>query len=71
MATTDKLAYTVAEAATAAGVGRTLLFQEIRDGHLIARKIGRRTIIVREELEAWLQSRPAARPVQAGGDGQH
>ncbi len=57
----DKLAFSVDEAAKAAGVGRTLTFQEIRDGNLIARKIGRRTIILREDLEAWLKSRPAAR----------
>ncbi len=64
VATADTLAFSVEEAAKAAGLGRTLIFQEIRNGNLIARKIGRRTVILREDLERWLKSRPSAR-VQA------
>jgi len=59
------LAYSVEEAAKAAGIGRTLLFNEIRHRRLIARKVGRRTVIVRDDLEAWLRSRPPARAEQA------
>jgi excisionase family DNA binding protein len=52
-------ALSVDEAAKAAGVGRTLLFEEIRKGHITARKVGRRTIITTDDLDAWLKSLPA------------
>jgi excisionase family DNA binding protein len=68
-----KLALTIEEAATAAGVGRTTLFEEIRQGRLIARKVGRRTIIATVDLEAWLTSlrvRCAAK-THAGERGGH
>ena len=51
-----KLALTVQEAAAATGVGRTTIFEEIRRNQLIARKIGRRTVILQEDLDAWLRS---------------
>ena len=41
-----KLALTIQEAAAATGVGRTTIFEEIRRNQLIARKIGRRTVIL-------------------------
>jgi excisionase family DNA binding protein len=53
-----KLAYSPAEAAEAAGVGRTLLFEEIRNQRLVARKVGRRTLIEVEELQRWIRSLP-------------
>ena len=49
------------EAAIAAGIGRTLIFEEIRNNRLVARKIGRRTVILKTDLDAWLESRPVAR----------
>jgi excisionase family DNA binding protein len=48
----------VAEAAKAAGVGRTTLFEAIRKGEITARKVGRRTIITVDDLDAWLNSLP-------------
>jgi excisionase family DNA binding protein len=53
-----KRALSVEEAAKAAGVGRTLLFEEIRKGHITARKVGRRTIIMTDDLDAWLKALP-------------
>lgn len=46
------------EAAKVAGIGRTLLKREIRDKKLIARKVGRRTVITVDDLSAWLKSLP-------------
>jgi hypothetical protein len=46
------------EAATAAGISRTRIFEEIRDGMLTARKIGKATIIEPDELRRWLRSLP-------------
>ncbi len=56
----QKPAMSVGEAAKAAGVGRTIIFEEIRRGHLKARKCGRRTIITADDLDAWLKSLPLA-----------
>jgi excisionase family DNA binding protein len=53
-----KRAMSVEEAAKAAGVGRTILFEHIRAGHITARKVGRRTIITMDDLDAWLKSLP-------------
>jgi excisionase family DNA binding protein len=61
-----KRAMSVEEAAKAAGVGRTLLFEEIRKGRITARKVGRRTIIMTAELDAWLKALPTA-----GKGGRH
>jgi len=58
-------ALSVEDAAKAAGVGRTLLFEEIRKGRLTARKAGRRTIITLDALDAWLQSLPTSTDVRA------
>lgn len=54
----ERLAYSPADAAKAAGIGRTTLFAEIRDNRLQARKQGRRTIILRDDLQAWLLGLP-------------
>jgi len=53
-----KLAYTVAEACSAASIGRTSLYQAIKDGQLRAIKSGRRTLILQAELRRWLDSLP-------------
>jgi excisionase family DNA binding protein len=46
------------EAATAAGVSRTRIFEAIRDGTLTARKAGKSTIIEPDELQRWVRSLP-------------
>jgi excisionase family DNA binding protein len=48
------------EAAKVAGIGRTLLKREIRNRRLIARKVGRRTVIMTDDLAAWLRALPKA-----------
>jgi excisionase family DNA binding protein len=53
------LAMHIEEAAQKTGAGRTVLYQEIRAGRLIARKIGRRTVITTADLETWLATLPA------------
>jgi excisionase family DNA binding protein len=49
-----KLGYTVAEAVALTGVSRTRLYQENKVGRLKFVKIGRRTLVTRTDLEAWL-----------------
>lgn len=59
-----KVAYSPNEAAAAAGVGRTFLFEQIRLGRLPAKKAGRRTLIDSDSLREWIKSLP-----RAGGGG--
>jgi excisionase family DNA binding protein len=64
-ASVPRLGFSVEEAASASNCGRTTIFQEIREGRLKARKIGRRTIILDEDLRAWLAALRVRKP--AGG----
>ena len=54
----QRLGLSPQEAAKAAGIGQTLLKREIRNKRLIARKVGRRTIITLEDLATWLRDLP-------------
>jgi excisionase family DNA binding protein len=57
----DKLSYTVREAQVALGMGETNLRKHIRAGDLAVAKVGRKYLIPRSEIEAWLraEARPA------------
>ena len=50
----DKVAYRINEAVAATGVPRSTLYEEIRSGRLRTRKLGARTLIMAEDLHAWL-----------------
>lgn len=52
------LAHTIENAARASTCGRTSVYTAINAGSLKARKIGRRTIILDEDLRRWLASLP-------------
>jgi len=54
----DKFGFTVEEAVRVAGIGRSKLYEAMRDGLLQARKFGRRTIILREDLLRFLAALP-------------
>ena len=53
-----RIFYSVHEAAEAAGIGLTKLREEIRAKRLIARKLGRRTLISAEDLNTWASNVP-------------
>ena len=55
-----RLAYTISEACALTSLGRTTLYLAIKSGELKTHKVGRRTLITKKELVAWLDSRPAA-----------
>lgn len=50
----------IAEACSVAGIGRTKIYQAISDGNLKARKCGKRTLILRQNLLEFLASLPSA-----------
>jgi excisionase family DNA binding protein len=52
------LSISIDEARRQTGIGRTRIFAEIKAGNLRAHKIGRRTVIILDDLHAWLQSSP-------------
>jgi excisionase family DNA binding protein len=61
----EPLGLSIAEAAKTAGVGRTTIYEALASGRLSARKLGRRTIIRANDLDAWLAALPALKPAKA------
>lgn len=60
-----KLAYRIPEACAAIGYKRSKLYEIIKAGRLAIRKDGACTIILRTELERYLNSLPSPNPVVA------
>lgn len=56
-----QLAYTIPEACALARAGRTVVYEAIQQGELKARKRGRRTLILAEDLRDWVAKMPVAR----------
>ncbi len=50
----EKLAYTVPEFLTSAGIGRTTFYEEVKSGRLKVVKVGARTLVPANEARAWL-----------------
>jgi excisionase family DNA binding protein len=69
--TQSKRALSIAEFSRHYGIGRTRVYEEIRAGRLHAIKIGRRTLIVVNDAEAWLLSRPSLLPANAQEDARY
>jgi excisionase family DNA binding protein len=61
METSDKpISFDIITAAKFCGVGRSTLYEEIRSGRLKARKCGAKTLLLRRDLEAFVESLPVA-----------
>lgn len=58
---TEKTAYTVKELLSELGIGRSKLYAELSEGRLSARKIGRKTIFLAEDVRRYLASLPRMR----------
>ena len=48
----EPLSYTIEGAMRATGLGRSLLYQRIKDGSLVKLKVGKRTLIRADSLRA-------------------
>jgi excisionase family DNA binding protein len=51
-------ALSIAEVGAAAGLGRTKVYEAIAEGKLRARKCGKRTLVLRDDLREFLASLP-------------
>lgn len=54
------IALTIPDAVAFAGLGRSTIYRLFEQGVLTPRKAGRRTLILREELEDYIRNLPAA-----------
>ena len=58
----EKLAYRIPEAVQVASVSKTKLYEAMNSGTLPAHKHGSRTVIMADDLRAWLQALPNYKP---------
>jgi hypothetical protein len=58
----DKLAFHIDEAREAGAGSRSEIYEALRRGDLKAKKRGRRTVILRDDLAAYLASLPDYQP---------
>jgi excisionase family DNA binding protein len=56
-----QMAFSIPAACKVAGVGRSRLYEAIASGALRARKNGAKNLILRADLERWLESLPTER----------
>ena len=54
----DRAAYSIAEIIAMTGLGRDKVYGLIRSGALVARKVGRRTLVTAPDLRSFLESLP-------------
>ena len=57
---TGRRAHSIEETCVLTGLGRDTVYTAIRDGHLVARKLGRRTLITDDDLRQFLAGLPRA-----------
>jgi excisionase family DNA binding protein len=58
--TIGRAAHSIAECCALTGIGRDTIYGAIRAGKLVARKLGRRTLIMDEDLRCFLKDLPKA-----------
>jgi excisionase family DNA binding protein len=54
----ERMALSIDEVTSATGLGRTFIYGEISAGKLLAHKAGRRTIVLKRNLAAYLEGLP-------------
>jgi excisionase family DNA binding protein len=64
--TMEKIGYSVEEAVRAPGIGRTVMYEKIRNGEIASVKVGRHRIIPADALRAYFAALQAEQ--RRGGD---
>ena len=64
---TARLAYSIERLAKESNISRSMIYEEITAGRLIARKVGRRTVVRRSDALRWLRSLPSLDPTESNG----
>jgi excisionase family DNA binding protein len=54
----DKMAFSIPEASAVSSIGRSTLYEAISAGRITTRKAGARTVILRKDLEKYLNALP-------------
>ena len=54
----SKKAYSVSEIVSSTGLGKTYVYSLIKSGQLLAKKVGKRTIVLDGDLSQYLNSLP-------------
>jgi excisionase family DNA binding protein len=62
---TGRVAHSIAECCVLTGIGRDTIYGAIRAGKLVARKLGRRTLVTDDDLRLFLEGLPKKRPKQS------
>ncbi len=57
-------AYSIPDVCKLTGLSRSTIYQAIKEGHLVAGKYGRRTFVLAEDLETFLQQSRRVREVR-------
>jgi hypothetical protein len=60
------IAYPIEDVPAVAGVSRTRVFQAARRRELIVRKAGRASVVMHDDLVAWIKSLPISRKPMRG-----
>lgn len=61
-----RLAYSIAEAARIAGIGKSTFYADIANKHVPIRKVGRRSLVLHADLIAWLYALPSEEGMTVG-----
>lgn len=61
----ERRVYTVQEFMDRYCISRTRTYAEIGAGRLVARRLGRRTFIARDDADAWVMALPSLRAAKA------
>ncbi|HEY7747535.1 MAG TPA: excisionase family DNA-binding protein [Aestuariivirgaceae bacterium] len=61
-----EIAISIVEAARRAGVGRSSIYEAIWRGELPIRKCGRRSLILIDDLKAWVSALPQTKYPRSG-----
>jgi excisionase family DNA binding protein len=56
-----KVAFDIAGLCEAYGVGRSFVYEELAEGRLKAKKLGRKNLVAKVEADRWFASLPDAR----------